>query len=186
MELDKYIDNISSSVADWLKFAEAKNCALIVLIISSIAIIFDLPTELSIIKIVPVVLCVISLIVSLYSFFPQSHLEPRHGANLDKINIFYYKELSYLSSQEYLDMITNNFDNVEANDLLSMQINEILDNSRIAVRKGDLFSKALILYIVAIGVGIFGFVCAIIINQLISPSATNCIQNLKEYILISF
>ncbi len=163
MELKEYIDNISLSVTDWLKFAEAKNCALIVLIVSSMSIIFELPSDLNIIKTAPVVFCVVSLVISLCSFFPQSHLKPKQRVSLDEINIFYYEELSYLFFQEYQSVLTKYFGNVVIDDLQSMQLHEILDNSRIAVRKGKLFSKALILYIVAIGLEILGFVYKIAI-----------------------
>ena len=152
MTKEEYLTYVDSAVINWLKFAEAKNAALIVLIISTLSFITGIESISLNIKYVLFFIFMISLIISCFSFMPIYSFKDRTKRNLDfhSFNPFFYKSLSCLELKDYEDYLSEKFSESPNDDMDRMIMKEIIDNSKITVRKYKFFSAALTLYILAI------------------------------------
>ncbi|REE81587.1 hypothetical protein A8990_118113 [Paenibacillus taihuensis] len=141
---------ISDKVNDWLKFAEAKNGAL--LVFSGAAITAILSFLGSSYHILPnwktglcagIVLLSISCLLSILSFIPRTKIFFKHrGAPVDTDNFYFYGNLSKYSPQQLIKAISNHYYDDNNNELTRSNIDlaaQIVINSGIAVDKFHFF-----------------------------------------------
>lgn len=148
------------TVVNWLNFAEAKNAAIIAINIAFISMINDINIIRNNNFIFALVagIAVLSSLIALIAFFPKSTKGININCNLgtDK-NLLFYEDISKYGTDEYVctlykkyidkDILPNNLSSLEK-DLAE----EIIVNSKIAVRKYTLFKLALIFECVALGI----------------------------------
>lgn len=156
MNLEDKLLKIFGNVNDWLKFAEAKNAALItfngVILFNSYNLfksIFNISFWLDFYIYSFIICLILSILISLFSFYPQTNISkstskaPNDNDNL----IFYthiikYKEIDYLNA---LNIAANQQNNKESNPS-KIELNyatQIITNAKIADRKYMCFKFAI-------------------------------------------
>ena len=159
---------IFQNVNAWLHFVEAKNAALIAFNIAVLSALmgsnlFDINRILY--STIAVGL-LISTICALFSFKPiNTWLDKKENPNI-KSNLLHYAYIATLNQDEYLKKIYENYLNVASKNLNTIsQIEkdyseEIIQNSRIALRKQNIFRKAFYIDIMVLCVMIALIICA--------------------------
>lgn len=177
MTKEEYLKYVDSAVINWLKFAEAKNAALIVLIISTLSFIVGIESIDFVIKCILFLIFMMSLIISCLSFLPIYSFNNKVKRNpcFYNFNPFFYKSLSYLDLGDYEDYLSKSFSNSLITDMDRMVMKEIIDNSKISVRKYNYFSVALVLYIVAIIILLGSFLVLAFSCSKNTEATMNCI-----------
>lgn len=146
-DLEFFLKEQLDRTDNWLKYAEAKNGVLLTLSLACVTK-FDkyLKSDLGI-GILLVFLGMISVLVCMFSFFPNLNktVKCKRKMSIDP-NLIFYSDISFLTADEYINMLTKKYglkssiSNVYCKDLAS----EIIVNSTIAVRKNFLFKIAFI------------------------------------------
>lgn len=162
--MNEKLKYIFENVNNWLNFAEAKNAAIVALNVAIIFGIFSIQdiNSYKLYIFVPVVLVLLSLIISLYSFVPMTSnsvdKKLEFWANRAKAteNIFLYsyigKKFKTDNVDLYLKMVAKAIDvnnyrkNGEDEDLAK----EIIYNAKITIRKYELFRISITILIIAI------------------------------------
>ena len=151
----------------WLSFAEAKNAALIALNVAMIAFLAELKAECPAFKAILLGLFVVSCIISIVSFRPNTSSRVRKKeTNGPHDNLVFWGDIALLKDEkQYIDLVVERyfpemtFD--EEYDKLSYDLaSEIIINSKIAKRKYSLFNIALVLDILSFIFCIIFFVSA--------------------------
>lgn len=141
---------IFTNVNDWLKFAETKHTALITFnaaaIFGALQLLGDFKTEYKCVAIFVVILFSISILISLYSFFPvfnskfDSIDESEFQLKKNNLNVLFFEDLHKLSYLQVIELVNFKLDTNETatgidNDLSK----QIMNNARIAKIKFSLF-----------------------------------------------
>jgi hypothetical protein len=157
---DLKLDYIFDKIIDWLKFAEAKNGAIlavnsaILFGISRLAISIDIVNNYLLIYIVLViVLLASSILVALLSFVPR--LDPPIWVSFpqkpEKVNILFFGHICSLTPKGYLEYFykINGLGDNQYSDIDNQLSNQIVANSKIAYIKYKQFSFSIWLTIAA-------------------------------------
>jgi hypothetical protein len=177
--MEKRLEEILQHVNGWLKFAEAKNAAIVAFdgtaLFGMFTLIKDFPWVLSNGYMAAYVLsfCVfssLSLLIALASFLPQIKLpKPKVAVpNPVSYNLLFYGHLSQQGEKEYLDALASGSSETAKADHSALEIsyaNQIIVNSKITVRKYSYFSAALWLSICAIATPIFGIIFMVLVRR---------------------
>lgn len=155
---EEKLEFIFNNITKWLSFAEAKNAALITLNITIIIGLFQLlPIVASWRAISSVfygfisyilILIIVSLLISLMSFFPSIHqiynrwILPKKDV---KENIIFFGHLNKLDKEQLLKSI-----DVETNRFNIDIAEQIISNSKICFVKYELFKISLLMTLVAL------------------------------------
>jgi len=147
MNKDNVLDEIFSNVNNWVSFAEQKNTIIISLFsVIAFATLFgndllEISKSLKISIIILWVLFVIALIITLISFFPITQIFAK-GKNKklhETDNLFFYGDIYKYSISELEKAYNKNY-NVDINNSINKDlINQILNNSEIALYKFNCF-----------------------------------------------
>lgn len=175
--LTKYLQEQLERTNHWLAFAEAKNAALIAFDTAIISFLlkefFDffmknnqlrekvfIVIDARILFSVILIIFLISLVISLASFLPIFSLKNKFYENnvMGNYNLLYFKDLvKFANSNVYIQYVCEKY-SLDIPDTKAALINdyaeEILENSRIAVRKYLFFQKAAYCSIIGIVLGI--------------------------------
>lgn len=162
------LNKILSNVNDWLKFAEAKNAALVAFNCAAVAGIMQAyPTdkpELMIFKGIMIALFAISICVSIYTFLPvlsrtfnyQKYDETKFEAEKEKLNCYFFSHHSKINCKQLLSLLhfkTSAQNPVVTN--IEMDIaDQIINNAEIAMSKFKLFSFAAYLTFASVVLGL--------------------------------
>jgi hypothetical protein len=162
------LERTYQDVCEWLKFAEAKNGALLTL--NGLAV-FEVLKELGDDKsavyawglhyyfVASVVLLALSLIVIIWSFIPRiwSHKNKRPSLQLEG-NPLFYGDIYKLDPKYYVNKLIELYGkpNTELLPYLEHQSKQIIQLSQIAIKKYKLFYVALVMSIIAMAVPLIG------------------------------
>ena len=169
--MEETVKDIFSNVNEWLKFAEAKNAAIIAFHLGSIfgaATIITQSEPNTISGIILnylysfIILNSIGLFFALFSFWPQTKIEDALSKKIEDIfcfkrsvieeNLLFYGYISNCGRDLYLSKLCRCF-NKEISNCTKLEldyVNQIVANSRIAVRKYSYFRIALLFTIIAV------------------------------------
>ncbi|MBR0429699.1 MAG: hypothetical protein IJK17_06420 [Lachnospiraceae bacterium] len=148
MKKEEFLEKEMDRVNSWLSFAEAKNAALIAFNVALLGVVNELPI---IIKAVLVTCILASTIICMISFWPNLI-----GGN--HFNAVYYRDIAEYegSYEEYISSSYLDGEDGLKNDLAE----EIVINSRIALKKYKRFKVALAIDLLAIIVLLAGVIIA--------------------------
>jgi hypothetical protein len=155
--MEEKLRYILTTVSEWLKFAEAKNGALLV---ADTAILFGVFTVLNrstvqrVFIYLAVILVIVSAISSLVSFIPQLKVfsftsKKRAGK---KASLVFYGHIAEYEPQSYIEALHAE-SGTEPAVIAPMEVDyaqQIITNSRIAVRKYRCFNVGLCLTVLAL------------------------------------
>lgn len=165
------IKDIFSNVNEWLKFAEAKNAALIVFHLGSI---FGVATIITQNKCgtIPhpilyylysfIILSTVGLFFALFSFLPQTRIEDVLGKKIEDFfcsnnfaveeNLLFYGYINSCDRDSYLSKLCESCEREigQCSKLELDYVNQIVTNSRLTVRKYFYFRIALFFTIIAV------------------------------------
>lgn len=155
-EKDSVFKDIFNNVNTWLHFAEAKNVALIVADIAIVTVLFSATPEKPVTLgfIVAGGFVVISIIFCLISFLPVLG-KPAKEASSDEVNLLFFKDIASIKPDEYAKRVYQTYfqdSNPTVSPLHNDYGKEIVINSRITVRKLQLFNFALVFAVLGLGV----------------------------------
>lgn len=158
LEPIEYFEKQLDRTDKWLSFAEAKNAALIALNLAMCGVIVkwigNLGSDSLCVRrvlIVDLALFIISLLIALFSFFPNLSKTPKINSDSKKkdsnFNLVFYGDIqSFSSAEEYIRYFCLQCKYPLPETLKRPFIdfaNEIIINSQITVRKYKLFKRAL-------------------------------------------
>ncbi|MCM1257859.1 MAG: DUF5706 domain-containing protein [Roseburia sp.] len=142
--LNKSLDSMNY----WLQFAETKNAAMIAFVVAMLAVIYggEVINHL-VLKIVITIIYVISLLLSVISFYPKYKKDvwACDGTYEVNDNLLFWKDISKYSVNDYLKAVSGKLfqDENERFDLFQrMYAEEMITNARIAKAKYLLFEAA--------------------------------------------
>lgn len=162
------LQNIFDNVTGWLHFAEAKNAAIIAFNIALMAAIFsfDLLLQYMFIFCILVILLIGSIAISLWSFKPINSPLPKSKTPNISPNLIHFAYLAGLDCNECLEQMYINYwetPHPNVNDFTTIEkdyCDEIIQNSRITIRKQKLFEKGLIVDLISLVVLVICIICA--------------------------
>ena len=152
--MEERLDKIFTNINDWLKFAELKNAMLIGLIgVFTFGVIKVNMMHANIFSkrslLIIMLLCVTSILTSLASFFPKTHIDwawlDRTNKASDSDNLLFFSDICKYSEKSYLRALLDADGNGER-DFTKFEIfysQQIIINSKIALWKFSLFKLAL-------------------------------------------
>ena len=151
----KYIFENANS---WLHFAEAKNGALIAFNVALLSALFTCEWTNTSVSTLPAIFILISTGFSLFSFKPITKSIPKcQNKNMEK-NLLYYGYISSLELEEYMRALYEDYwkePHFQMERCANMErelCSEIIQNSRILMRKQKLFGKAFYMDICALAI----------------------------------
>lgn len=153
------IKDIFENVNQWLSFIELKNGALVAFDIAFLVFLEEIKDNTLCGKICSL-LIVISLIVSLYSYYPNlknyNQDSSFWGYNTNGTNLLFFGNLTQLSSIDFLKNIYSNYYNKKQMSNFSQReihyAEEIIINAKIASAKANLFKISLVCVLVGISI----------------------------------
>lgn len=156
-----FLENTLKQVIDWLKFAEAKNGALIAVGCATIFGVFRMYTSLNEVNefityyvVILLALTAASVVLSLMSFIPR--IDPPFWISmpekLDTDNPLFFGHACKYSKGTYLDLFNKYIESSASNSLKieSALSDQIVNNSRIAFIKYNIFGSAIFLFLAGI------------------------------------
>lgn len=166
--IQSFLINELERIDKWLSFGEAKNAALVAFNVAvlSVNMDFGFPLLLTMLR----VFIVLSMAISLMSFWPNmskrvSDIKLKPYSNGPRMNNYlYFLDIARLASgDEYLQIVKSRY-LIEEIDITSTYCcdlaNEIIINSRIAVKKYKYFRSALMCDFIAMFFVVLIFICA--------------------------
>ena len=164
---------IFENVNGWLKYIEAKNVALLTLSSALIVCLLQILKSNEFHKQVIffsagyfLVVFTISVIRTLWAFVAKLKRPPTNNNNFTcyNINLLFYGDVYTFSSEEYLNLLYESYaENGKIPEKFSQYekdlAEQIIVNSRLAMRKGNLFNNTI--YFIIIAVSIFTFIVVI-------------------------
>ncbi len=148
--LEQFLDRQLERTNYWLSFAEAKNAALLAFNIAVIAFVADFQKDFPVMSTLVMIAFIVSSLTCLCSFIPNSANRPKPGPKyLPSDNLLFWKDIAYFEDEEkYLDRVIERYFPGDAVEIAEKSMfidfsSEIVINSRIAMRKYDIFSLAL-------------------------------------------
>ena len=167
IDMEDRLKYVLSNVNDWLKFAEAKNAALAATSAAVIIGLFSvidkkqsLITYLQNYLCISIGLCLLAMICALMSFVPQIRIPVllRLSNKKKDDNIIFFSDVAKYDPQEYLESLyaasgkpVKEFSSIE-----SFFAEQIIANSRIALRKYRFFSMGISLTGIALAIIFIG------------------------------
>lgn len=168
--MDKNLYNILLNINEWLKFAEAKNAALIALNLGSIFGMISILTieDLSLNQCLIyysysfLLFNLLSLSISLFSFWPQ--LQCSCNSIEKKDSLLFFSDIINYNEKEYLSKLYDSYDKTEGKygQIELDYAKQIIIISKIANQKYSLFKIALWFTLSAILSPIFGVISLIV------------------------
>ena len=174
-ELIEHLEKVYASIAEWLKFAEAKNAALLVFDMSLLAVFQHFYEDAKCFCLAGTIIVVISGLVTLWTFSPNAGNKKNirfknsgQGAKPEAVkNLYYWGAIAACrDTKEFLTKTRNRYfkqisDLDIENDKRAYDIaEEIYINSKIAANKYGLFKLALIIDMIVLGLSILVFIVA--------------------------
>ena len=175
MDIQNYFEKQLNTTNYWLSFAEAKNAALIVFNMTLIGMLVSTDDLIMIYKLIFSIPFVISIIISLCSFWPNifeilkrkdackvnvnNHFKGKDNCKTNKNLLFYGNVAKIDDAKEYIELVRTRYYSQVLMEDVETKINidfanEIITNSKIAVKKYNMFKASLgidiIMLIVAI------------------------------------
>ena len=151
--LEKVFDNVNH----WLDFAEAKNAALIVFNIALITVLSAWNNmHLNVLRSVIMLGCILSTIVTLWSFWPRCNIKKKFGVITSYDNYLFYKDIAKYTYEEYLKIICEEYFNkdpgtlIVKHKLLIQYAEEIISLSKITLKKYQLFQIGVAIDIISL------------------------------------
>ena len=143
------LEKVQADVAGWLRFAETKNGALLAFDIALLSGISKIPDVSVKVKYIVTVLIICSLVITLWSFWPiNKKIKKAENQEVNR-DLLHFACIAMYTRNEYLVELYKNYWENEAVDFdkISQEekdlAQEIVTNSRIAVRKQNLFKVSL-------------------------------------------
>lgn len=147
------LNNIFSNVNEWLKFAEAKNTALLIfsnaMILGILSVLIPQWDQagvwLKIYFIQAIVFLVLSTVIVLLSFIPQVKI-PLHlhvDEKSEKDNVLFFGSIQKYSAKEYIELLKTKMDITDDNNVKGFELDlagQIIANSKICMNKFGVFS----------------------------------------------
>ncbi len=162
IKIDVKLKEIFENVNNWLKFAEAKNATLIagngVIIFGIIKCLKDLESYPYFIYYLCFVIILLSLsfIIALISFIANVKL-PRYlfkEIDNNNKNLLFYGSIKNYNEESYLQALTDSLEitdtSIHKNEFCKMYAQQIIINSKITMRKFELFNLGLKITLFAI------------------------------------
>lgn len=172
---DEQLQAIFNNVNDWLKFAETKNAALVaadVAILIGVASLFEEASSWLLIYLILLASFVgLSLVIGLISFLPATKIPwLRKPATIrEKRNVLYYGDIADQDVESYLELLKSVLkEGVEPTPIGKAYIEQIIINSKIAVKKYGYFTTSLFCLltgIVTLPIAVLLLVVGAILNQ---------------------
>ena len=167
--LDSLLRNTLNNVNDWLKFAEAKNGALLA---ANLAAMFGVTSKdfqdtylehlCSFYSVAPIVLLLISFLICLISFAPKIAIPAasKEEKSTEGANLIFYGDIARFETFPYLKALTkaSGLQTQEFNKVDASYAAQIIINSRIALKKYYCFNWALLFTMAAIIIPAIGFI----------------------------
>lgn len=146
-----FLQQIFDNINNWLHFVEAKNAALIAFDIAFIGAIVDSSLLQCYIWIGSILIVGLSIsgLLALYSFKPVKKASKKFMVKDIETNLLYYAYIACLDWNEYVQALYEEYWDESCNDMNQVSARErdyckeIVENSRIAMRKQNLFEKSL-------------------------------------------
>lgn len=148
---------------DFVKFAEAKNAALLTFCsawsLAMVALLLKgepkpLPFDLGVTLHIALILLVIAAVITISSFLPRINLSAFNRAHERKLNLLFFGDIAKLSLEEFHSRVKTRYlppgEAPFSSEYLSDLCEQITVNSKIASRKFTQFKWAAILALVAI------------------------------------
>ncbi len=169
-EINEELKYIFSNVNDWLKFAEAKNGALLAINVGVIITLYGIVTNndanyYKLLCIPIMVLLFISAIYCLLSFHPMiSRLELKNTNLKKNHNIYFFGDIYQMDENKLLDELKNKLGlkDYSPTGADSDLANQIICNSKIAMQKYNTFKKGIDWVLYALGYSIIAIILMII------------------------
>jgi hypothetical protein len=161
MHLEERLRPIFSSMNDWVKYAESKNAALLFSDSASVYAIFgflkDNKTFINIDVLIPIYSALFLLFFSsiwfLVSFIPRIKIDSLKELRKPKKcdNLIFYGDIANYSHEGYLQSLCSgiNLDTKEVDQIEKYYMQQIVANSRIALKKFQYFNVSIILTLLA-------------------------------------
>lgn len=160
--LNENLKFIYESISEWLKFAETKHAAVIVLYGAWIIGFYNIITNVNFVVFLILgyisILCFsIALLISIISFIPvlkSDQEKDKKAAKFDQVNIYFYADIQKITNLEYANVLKSklNIQIFEPSDL--DLINQIWNISKITTRKNNLFKYSVIVAILGLIISI--------------------------------
>lgn len=165
--VQKILKEVFDNVNNWLLFAEAKNAAIIVFNIACISIIWNEKwlNKDSILLYIACIGMLISTIVALISFIPQTEKNNSNKSDQTNNNLIFYKDISKYSKKEYIKELFKLYlkTNIEDEEITKLEedfAEEIVYNSSICVKKFKYFNASLKIEIIMLLILVFMVIIA--------------------------
>ena len=161
--MNEELKTIFSNVNDWLFHIEAKCAALIALNVAIIAIVNDIVAKSFILfKSTVIILLCISTMIVLVAMLPIIRKLPlNRQEKTETDNSLFYTDISKYTKEEYRNLLEKQkICGKECTKIELNYIEEIVENSRIVMRKQSLFIKALRTTVASIFILILGIIVA--------------------------
>ena len=149
---EKNLDRINY----WLQFAEAKNAAVIAFVVAILAVIWtsNYSDNACCMVIIISMLYITSLVISLYSFYPQGkniNINDKMKDCREEDNLLFWDDIAKYSLKDYIECVNNQmgFEKDNGSKIETMYVEEIITNARIAKRKYQSFKWSVIVSIIA-------------------------------------
>lgn len=174
-ELIDHLEKVHASIAEWVKFAEAKNAALLVFDMSVLAVFQHFDKDAKCLCTLGMIVIVISSLITLWTFSPNVGNKRNNrfknsgqdnkpeGVN----NLYYWGAIAACRNKEDFLRKTKDkyFPTILDKDVASEKriedlAEEIYINSKIAANKYGLFKVALRIDMAVFGLSILIFICA--------------------------
>ena len=168
---DEFFKQILDNTNVWLHFAEAKNAAIITFNVAVLSAFFDckFASKNYIFATIVIVLMLVSIVISLVSFIPcmvnnKNSICDKTKKTLNDVNdnLLFYKDIRNYDPVTYVEKVYNTyFKNISCKVIPKIHLDyakEIIVNSRITMKKLNLFSIALY-----IDIAVIAFVSLLII-----------------------
>lgn len=164
-QLDERLYRLLQLVIDWLKFAEAKNVAMVGFASSAIAVLLGflaatnelLPFAAAILLAVGGLGLLLALLVSLASFMPQTNVKPEVNSQSPtshkSANLFYFGHIAAYEPPVLVEeMIRRNLrgKSVQVDDGHIDLAEQVVINARITLRKLRLFTLSVVCFAVGV------------------------------------
>ena len=147
------LSDILTRAIDWVKYAEAKNAAIIVFDSSILVALITLSSGKENNLLLPnwyvtlsTILLICAAVSSLISFIPilaKFKIKNDDGTDITKINPLYFGDIAKFDEVTYLSLLANRYGPLLYDNYNKDIANQIIINSKIAVRKLNIFTIAL-------------------------------------------
>ena len=151
-DLSEHFEKQLERTNTWLSFAEAKNAALIAFNVSMIAVISDVLSDYMVLLVILVILLLISTIVALVSFMPETkNVSSNEKDAQEDNNLLFFGDIAKCNDRtDYIEKTKKRYflpiDPEKENENINSDLaSEILINSRLTVKKYNLFKLALMI-----------------------------------------